>query len=71
MHIGATATHIACKYENPNEVYLIGMVYLRSDTKYYNNIYKGSKHYSSAHYEPSPIRLYRESEWLQVMKDNR
>ena len=40
-HAGATAGHIACKYENPNEVYLIGMD-LRSDTKYYNNIYKGS-----------------------------
>jgi len=68
-HAGATAGHIACKYENPNEVYLIGMD-LRSDTKYYNNIYKGSKHYSSAHYEPSPTGIW-ESEWLQVMKDNR
>ena len=68
-HAGATAGHIACKYENPNEVYLIGMD-LRSDTKYYNNIYKGQKNYSSAQYEPSPSGIW-ESEWLQVFKDNR
>ena len=68
-HAGATAGHIACKYENPNEVYLIGMD-LRSDTKYYNNIYKGQKNYSSAQYEPSPSGIW-ESEWLQVMKHNR
>ena len=68
-HAGATAGHIACKYENPNEVYLIGMD-LRSDTKYYNNIYKGQKNYSSAQYEPSPSGIW-ESEWLQVFKHNR
>ena len=68
-HAGATAGHIACKYENPIEVYLIGMD-LRSDTKYYNNIYKGQKNYSSAQYEPSPSGIW-ESEWLQVMKHNR
>ena len=68
-HAGATAGHIACKYENPNEVYLIGMD-LRSDTKYYNNIYKGMKNYSSAQYEPSPSGIW-ESEWLQVFKHNR
>ena len=43
---------------------------LRSDTKYYNNIYKGQKNYSSAQYEPSPSGIW-ESEWLQVMKHNR
>ena len=32
---------------------MIGMD-LRSDTKYYNNIYKGTKNYSSAHFEPTP-----------------
>ena len=68
-HAGATAGHIACKYENPNEVYLIGMD-LRSDTKYYNNIYKGQKNYSSAQYEPSPSGIW-ETEWSQVFKDNR
>ena len=68
-HAGATAGHIACKYENPNEVYLIGMD-LRSDTKYYKNIYKGQKNYSSAQYEPSPSGIW-ESEWLQVFKHNR
>ena len=68
-HAGATAGHIACKYEIPNEVYLIGMD-LRSDTKYYNNIYKGQKNYSSAQYEPSPSGIW-ESEWLQVFKHNR
>ena len=68
-HAGATAGHIACKYENPKEVYLIGMD-LRSDTKYYNNIYKGQKNYSSAQYEPSPSGIW-ESEWLQVFKHNR
>ena len=68
-HAGATAGHIACKYENPNEVYLIGMD-LRSDTKYYNNIYTGQKNYSSAQYEPSPSGIW-ESEWLQVFKHNR
>ena len=68
-HAGATAGHIAWKYENPNEVYLIGMD-LRSDTKYYNNIYKGQKNYSSAQYEPSPSGIW-ESEWLQVFKHNR
>ena len=68
-HAGATAGHIACKYENTNEVYLIGMD-LRSDTKYYNNIYKGQKNYSSAQYEPSPSGIW-ESEWLQVFKHNR
>ena len=68
-HAGATAGHIASKYENPNEVYLIGMD-LRSDTKYYNNIYKGQKIYSSAQYEPSPSGIW-ESEWLQVFKHNR
>jgi len=67
-HAGATAGYIACEYERPKEVYLIGMD-LRSDTKYYNNIYKGSKHYSSAHYEPHPTGKW-ESEWLQVMKNN-
>ena len=38
--------HVACKYDKTIEVYMIGMD-LRSDTKYYNNIYKGTKNYSS------------------------
>ena len=47
---------------------MIGMD-LRSDTKMYNNMYKGTKNYSSAHYEPSPTGIW-EAEWLRVLKDN-
>ena len=67
-HAGATAGHVACKYDNPTEVYMIGMD-LISDTKLYNNIYKGTKNYSSAHFEPSPTGIW-EAEWLRVLKDN-
>ena len=67
-HAGATAGHVACKYDKPTEVYMIGMD-LRSDTKYYNNIYKGTKNYSSAHFEPTPTGIW-EAEWLRVFKDN-
>ena len=67
-HAGATAGHIACKYSELDEVYMIGMD-LRSDTKLYNNIYKGTHNYSSAHYEPSPTGIW-EAEWLRVLKDN-
>jgi hypothetical protein len=67
-HAGATAGHVACKYDKPTEVYMIGMD-LVSDTKLYNNIYKGTKNYSSAHYEPSPTGVW-EAEWLRVLKDN-
>ena len=67
-HAGATAGHIACKYDTIDEVYMIGMD-LRSDTKMYNNMYKGTKNYSSAHYEPSPTGIW-EAEWLRVLKDN-
>lgn len=67
-HAGATSGYVACKYEKPDEVYLIG-IDLISDTKLYNNIYKGTKNYSSAHYEPAPTGIW-EREWLQVMKNN-
>ena len=67
-HAGATAGHVACKYEKPTEVYMIGMD-LISDTKLYNNIYKGTKNYSSAHFEPTPTGIW-EAEWLRVLKDN-
>jgi len=67
-HAGATAGHVACKYEKPTEVYMIGMD-LISDTKLYNNIYKGTKNYSSAHFEPTPTGIW-EAEWLRVFKDN-
>ena len=67
-HAGATAGHVACKYGTIDEVYMIGMD-LRSDTKMYNNMYKGTKNYSSAHYEPSPTGIW-EAEWLRVLKDN-
>jgi len=67
-HAGATAGHIACKYSELDEVYMIGMD-LRSDTKMFNNIYKGTKNYSSAHYEPQPTGVW-EAEWLRVLKDN-
>jgi hypothetical protein len=67
-HAGATAGHVACKYSELDEVYMIGMD-LRSDTKLFNNIYKGTKNYSSAHYEPQPTGVW-EAEWLRVLKDN-
>ena len=65
---GATSGYIACQVEKPDEVYLLGQD-LISDTKLFNNMYKGSKNYSSAHYEPSPTGIW-EREWLQLMQNN-
>ena len=46
---------------------MIGMD-LRSDTKYYNNIYKGTKNYSSAHFEFPQLQVYGKQSGYEYLK---
>ena len=65
-HAGATAGHVACKYDKPTEVYMIGMD-LRSDTKYYNNIYKGTKTIHQHTLNPHP-QVYGKQSGYEYLK---
>ena len=66
---GATSGYIACKLEQPDEVYLIGHD-LVSDTSKVNNLYKGTKNYVSPENSPTPATNWI-NQWFTLFDWNR
>ena len=69
---GASAGFIACKVEQPQEVYLIGHDLL-SDTDKVNNLFAGTKHYVAKENSPTPAvnwidQWYTLFDWNQNIK---
>ena len=69
---GASAGFIACKIEQPQEVYLIGHDLL-SDTDKVNNLFAGTKHYVAKENSPTPAvnwidQWYTLFDWNQNIK---
>ena len=50
---GSTSAFVACKIEQPTEIYLIGHD-IKSDSKKVNNTYKGTKYYVTPQGESTP-----------------
>lgn len=65
---GSTSGYIACKKENPNEVFLIGHD-LNSTTHQLNNIYKGTPHYGLPEKAPIPSVNWI-TQWAHLFTEN-